>query len=182
MNLWHDLATGPDVPALVNVLVEIPNGSRNKYEFDHEGGFLFLDRVLYSPLHYPGDYGLIPRTLHEDGDPLDILVLVKEPTFPGCVLTARPIGLFRMLDQGEPDDKVLSVAAGDPLYEDYGDIGDVPRHYLREVQHFFERYKDLEGKRVDGLGWEPKSAAFEQITHSRELYAEHYGLEGDVDG
>lgn len=175
MNLWHDLPTGPEPPGVINVLVEIPTGSRNKYEFHHEGGYIRLDRVLYSPLHYPGDYGLIPRTFYDDGDPLDVLVLIKEATFPGCVLTARPIGLFRMLDQGEPDDKVLAVAAGDPLYQDYRDIEDVPRHYLREVQHFFERYKDLEGKRVEPIGWNPRSVALDRIVHAQQLYHEHYG-------
>ncbi|MFQ5435581.1 MAG: inorganic diphosphatase, partial [Anaerolineae bacterium] len=107
MNLWHDLETGPSAPELIHVIVEIPSNTRNKYEFDHEHGFLRLNRVLSSALHYPADYGLIPQTLYDDGDPLDVLVLIKEPTFPGCVLTVRPIGIFRMLDQGDPDDKIL---------------------------------------------------------------------------
>lgn len=175
MNLWHELPVGPEPPNRITVLVEIPGDSRNKYEFDHEGGFIRLDRVLYSPLHYPGDYGLIPQTLYDDGDPLDVLVLIKEPTFPGCVLTARPIGLFCMLDQDAPDDKVLAVAADDPLYQEYTDIEDVPRHYLREVQHFFERYKDLEGKRVVPIGWKPKEMAVERIVHAQRLYAQKYG-------
>lgn len=173
-NLWHDLPAGPNSPELINVIVEIPGGTRNKYEFEHEGGYIRLDRVLASPLHYPADYGLIPRTLYDDGDPLDVLVLIKEPTFPGCVILARPIGLFRMLDQELPDDKVLAVAANDPLYEDYRDLDDVPGHYLREVAHFFNRYKDLEGKRVDPLGWEPRAAAYEQITHAERLYHDHF--------
>ena len=175
-NLWHDLPTGPNPPELINVIVEIPGTTRNKFEFDHDGGFIRLDRVLASPLHYPADYGLIPRTLYDDGDPLDVLVLIKEATFPGCVLTARPIGLFRMLDQDKPDDKVLAVVHNDPLYSDIDDLDDVASHYLREVAHFFSRYKDLEGKRVDPLGWEPRSVALERISHGQQLYQEHYGL------
>ena len=174
MNLWHDLAVGPAAPELINVIVEIPGGTRNKYEFDHEGGFIRLDRVLASPLHYPADYGLIPRTLYDDGDPLDVLVLIKEPTFPGCVITARPIGLFRMLDQEAHDDKVLAVANNDPLYEDYHELEHVAGHYLKEVAHFFNRYKDLEGKRVEPLGWEGREVALTQIRHAQELYREHF--------
>ena len=170
MNAWHDIPTGPNPPDLIHVIVEIPGNTRNKYEFDHDLGVIRLDRVLYSPLHYPADYGLIPRTLYDDGDPLDVLVLIKEATFPGCLITARPIGLFRMLDQGAPDDKILAVAEKDPLYDDYRSLKDVPRHFLREVQHFFNRYKDLEGKRVEVIGWEPRSYACEQILHAQQLY------------
>lgn len=173
MNLWHDLPTGPYPPDVIHVIVEIPKGQRNKYEFDHEGGFIRLDRVLYSPLHYPGDYGLIPRTLYDDGDPLDVLVMITEPTFPGCVLEARPIALFRMEDQDKPDDKILAVAARDPLYADIHSLQDVPAHYLREVEHFFSVYKDLEGKRVKPIGWEPRDEALRRIEHARKLYADH---------
>ena len=173
-NLWHDLPAGPQSPQLINVIVEIPGGTRNKYEFDHDGGYIRLDRVLASPLHYPADYGLIPQTYYDDGDPLDVLVLIKESTFPGCVLVARPIGLFRMLDQDLPDDKVLAVAENDPLYQDYRDLDNVPGHYLREVAHFFNRYKDLEGKRVESLGWAPRSAALDRITHAQSLYRQHF--------
>lgn len=174
-NLWHDLPTGPTSPDVINVIVEIPGGTRNKYEFDHEGGFIRLDRVMASPLHYPADYGLIPRTLYDDGDPLDVLVLIKEPTFPGCVLIARPIGMFRMLDQESPDDKVLAVAHNDPLYSDYTELNHVSNHYLREVAHFFNRYKDLEGKRVETIGWENREYALERILHAQNLYREHFG-------
>jgi len=175
MNLWHDLETGPNAPDLIHVIVEIPSNTRNKYEFDHEHGFLRLNRVLSSALHYPADYGLIPQTLYDDGDPLDVLVLIKEPTFPGCVLTVRPIGIFRMLDQEEPDDKVLAVVENDPMYHSYRDLGDVPPHQLREIEHFFRRYKDLEAKRVESLGWEPRSVALDYIRHAQKLYQEHYG-------
>ncbi|MGD8397321.1 MAG: inorganic diphosphatase, partial [Anaerolineae bacterium] len=109
MNLLHELPPGPDIPNVIYVIVEVPKGSRNKYEYDKARGMVKLDRVLYSPIHYPGDYGLIPRTHYDDGDPLDVLVMVNEPTFPGCIIEARPIGLFRMLDRGVADDKVLAV-------------------------------------------------------------------------
>ncbi len=120
-NLWRELRPGPKVPELVYTIVEIPKGSRNKYEYNKENGVIVLDRVLYSSLHYPGDYGLIPHTFYDDGDPLDILVMTNEPTFPGCVIQARPIGIFRMLDRGVADDKVLAVPATDPLFSGYHD-------------------------------------------------------------
>ena len=116
INAWHDLPAGPRPPDHVTAVVEIPRGSRNKYELDKVTGLLRLDRVLYSAVHYPGDYGFIPRTLHEDGDPLDILVMINEPTFPGCHIDCRPLGVLRMLDRGEPDDKVLAVPVNDPYY------------------------------------------------------------------
>ena len=117
MNLWKDLPVGTDSPNSINVIVEIPKGSRNKYEFDKKTGAFRLDRVLYSSIHYPGDYGLIPQTFYDDGDPLDVLVMVNEPTFSGCIIQARPIGLFRMKDRGEPDDKILAVPQQDPFSE-----------------------------------------------------------------
>ena len=175
MNLWHDLPAGPNAPELIHAIVEIPGNTRNKYEFDHEHGYLRLDRVLSSPLHYPADYGLIPQTLYDDGDPLDVLVLIKEPTFPGCVLTVRPIGIFKMLDQGEADDKILAVVNNDPLYSEFHGLRDTPAHYLREVEHFFSHYKDLEGKRVEALGWESRAVALEKIVHAQALYQAHYG-------
>jgi inorganic pyrophosphatase len=158
----------------VTAVVEIPSGSRNKYELDKESGLIRLDRVLYSAVHYPGDYGFIPRTLAEDGDPCDILVLLNEPTFPGCQIDARPIGVLRMLDRGEPDDKVLAVPAHDPFYGEYFDIADIPQHYLREVEHFFHIYKDLEGKRIQTVGWEKSESAMRIILESIQRYDEKY--------
>ncbi|MCI0476106.1 MAG: inorganic diphosphatase, partial [Anaerolineales bacterium] len=113
MNLWHDIPARPDIPNVVHVVVEIPKGSRNKYEFDKKLGTIRIDRVLYSSMVYPGDYGFVPQTFYDDGDPLDIFVMTNEPTFPGCVIAARPIGLFRMKDKGEPDDKILAVPVND---------------------------------------------------------------------
>ncbi|MDI7277177.1 MAG: inorganic diphosphatase [Anaerolineae bacterium] len=177
-NLWTDLPAGPDPPAIVHVVVEIPKGSRNKFEYDEHLGVLKLDRVLYSALYYPGDYGLVPRTLADDGDPMDVLVMVSEPTFPGCVIQARPLGIFRLLDRGIPDDKVLAVPATDPLFADYRDLPDVPRHFLAEVAHFFQVYKHLEGIGVEPRGWEPAAVARAEIEGAIRRYQERCNLQG----
>ena len=169
-SLWHDIPSGINPPEEVTAVIEIPAKSRNKYELDKETGLLKLDRVLYSAVHYPGDYGFIPRTLAEDGDPADILVRINEPTFPGCIIDARPIGVLRMLDKGEPDDKLLAVPCHDPFHNEFYDIADVPQHYLKEIEHFFHIYKDLEGKRVQILGWEKSDVAHRLIQESRERY------------
>jgi inorganic pyrophosphatase len=174
INLWKDIETGPKPPEIINVIVEIPAGSRNKYEYQKHTGGIRLDRVLSSSLKYPGDYGLIPRTHFDDGDPLDVLVMVTEPTFPGCIIEVRPIGIFRMLDKGAADDKVLAVPVRNPLYDSYHDLKDVPPHYLKEVAHFFSVYKDLEGVRVEPIGWETAEAAHESIRHSMRLYREKF--------
>lgn len=168
---WHELEAGPNAPAEMNVVVEIPRGSRNKYELDKRTGMFRLDRVLYSAVHYPGDYGFFPRTYAQDDDPLDALVIVNVPTFPGCVIDVRPIGIFRMTDRDEMDEKVLCVPAKDPLYAEYHDIGDVPPHFLKEVEHFFSVYKDLEGARVHPMGWEDARAARAVIVESMARYA-----------
>ncbi len=175
---WRDLPPGRHPPEEVTAVIEIPSGSRNKYELDKDSGLFRLDRVLYSAVHYPGDYGFIPRTLHEDGDPCDVLVLVNEPTFPGCQIDARPIGVLMMLDRGEPDDKILAVPSNDPYYSEYFDIADIPQHYLKEVEHFFHIYKDLEGRRVQTVGWEKSEKALRVITDSIARYADMYLLQG----
>ena len=175
MNLWRELPPGPQVPEVVFCIVEIPKGSRNKYEYQEDTGVIKLDRVLYSSIHYPGDYGLIPRTFCEDGAPLDILVMTNQPTFPGCVIEARPIGVFHMLDAGLTDDKVLAVPATDPLFNDYHDVGDIPQHFLAEVAHFFNVYKDLEGVRTKTIGWEPAAAAREVIARAVQHFKDRFG-------
>jgi inorganic pyrophosphatase len=174
LHLWRDLPPGRNPPEEITAVIEIPSGSRNKYELDKETGLLKLDRVLYSAVHYPSDYGFIPRTLHEDGDPLDVLVLVKEQTFPGCMIDVRPIGVLRMLDRGEPDDKILGVPLHDPAHEEYFDIADIPQHMLREIEYFFSTYKDLEGKRVQAAGWEKSERACQIIQESIERYDRKY--------
>ena len=176
MNLWRELRPGPSSPDVVYAIIEIAKGQRNKYEYNQQYGVLNLDRVLYSSLHYPGDYGLIPRTYHEDGDPLDILVMINEPTFPGCIIEARPIGVFHMIDREQPDDKILAVPSTDPLFNDYHDISDIPQHFLSEVTHFFQVYKDLEGVNVSTVGWEGAEAARQCILQSIALYSERFGV------
>ena len=174
MHLWHDLTPGRDPPHDVRAIVEIPGGSRNKYELDKDSGLLRLDRVLYSAVHYPADYGFIPGTLAEDDDPMDILILLKEPTFPGCEVDLRPLGVLHMLDRGVPDEKSLAVPTQDPLQEESRELEDVPRHLLVEIEHFFHTYKDLEGKRVEMRGWEDRSGAYRTILDSIARYTTRY--------
>ena len=169
-NPWHDLPPGKRPPELVTAIIEIPRGSRNKYELNKESGLFHLDRVLYSAVHYPGDYGFIPQTLGEDGDPLDVLVRIHEPTFTGCEIDVRPVGVLHMLDRGERDEKLLAVPANDPLHAEVFDIADLPGHYLKEIEHFFQIYKDLEGKRVEIVGWEKADAAAKVIEDAIERY------------
>lgn len=172
VNLWHYLPAGPRVPDVVNVVVEVPKTSRNKYEYSKEVGSIELDRVLYSSLHFPGDYGFIPRTYYEDGDPLDILVMTNHPTFPGCIIQARPIGMFRMIDKGEPDFKILAVPADDPNFNEYWDVSNIPQHFPREMAHFFMTYKQLEGTEVTNNGWAGVTEAKDTILASMQHYQE----------
>jgi inorganic pyrophosphatase len=174
MNPWHDFPVGVNPPEVVTAVVEIPRGSRNKYELDKASGQFRLDRVLFSAVHYPGDYGLIPRTLHEDHDPLEIIVSINEPTFTGCQIDCRPLGVLKMLDRGEPDDKIIAVPANDPFYNEHFDIADLSQHYLKEVEHFFHIYKDLEGRRVEIIGWEKSEVAIKVILESMARYEETY--------
>ncbi|HEV2450392.1 MAG TPA: inorganic diphosphatase [Streptosporangiaceae bacterium] len=154
-----------------DVTIEIPKGHRNKYEVDHKTGRIRLDRMLFTSTRYPSDYGFIEDTLADDGDPLDALVLLEEPTFPGCLIRCRPIGMFRMRDEQGADDKVLCVPATDPRMEKFQDINDVPEFDLLEIQHFFEVYKELEpGKSVVGTGWAPRADAEAQIESCRKRY------------
>lgn len=151
------------------MVVEIPRGSRNKYEMDHSTGEIHLDRMLFTATRYPADYGFIPDTLAEDGDPLDVLVLLDEPTFPGCRIRIRLVGVFLMEDQGAADHKLIAVPVGDPRWDQYRDIGDVPEHFRRELEHFFRVYKELEEKKTAVLGWlgvEDAVAILEKATAS----------------
>ncbi|RXR22246.1 inorganic diphosphatase [Flavobacterium stagni] len=136
-----------------DVLIEIPKGSRNKYEYDFELKKIRYDRMLFSSMMYPADYGFIPETLALDGDPLDVLVLVTEPTFPMCVMEVKPIGVFHMADDKGPDEKIICVPVSDPIWNKLNDLQDVNPHLLKEIEHFFEVYKDLENKKVDVHGW-----------------------------
>ena len=157
-----------DPGEVLTIVVEIPKGSRNKYEFDHETGTIFLDRMLFTSMQYPADYGFIDGTLGQDGDPLDALVFVGEPTFPGCHIRARPVGLFRMTDEKGPDEKVLCVPLKDPMWSTVQDLTDLPPSLLNEIEHFFQVYKDLEGHAVETEGYEHRSAAWSVIERGRE--------------
>uniref|UniRef100_J3M3C8 Soluble inorganic pyrophosphatase n=2 Tax=Oryza brachyantha TaxID=4533 RepID=J3M3C8_ORYBR len=174
---WHDLEIGPGAPTVFNCVIEIPRGSKVKYELDKKTGLIKVDRVLYSSVVYPHNYGFIPRTLCEDSDPLDVLVIMQEPVIPGCFLRAKAIGLMPMIDQGEADDKIIAVCADDPEYKHYNDIKELPPHRLAEIRRFFEDYKKNENKEVAVNDFLPASSAYEAIQHSMDLYAT-YIVEG----
>jgi inorganic pyrophosphatase len=162
--------TNQETAGTVFAFVEIPRGSRNKYEYDDASGRIRLDRVLYSSVHYPTDYGFVPDTLAEDGDHLDILVLVEEPTFPGCLVEARPIGGLDMADEKGPDFKVLAVPVGDPRFAHVRTLADVGEHWLREIETFFATYKLLEPKQTEVLGWHDADETARVIAACRERF------------
>jgi inorganic pyrophosphatase len=155
----------------IDVLVEIPQGSRNKYEYDEESGRFRLDRVLYSSVHYPAEYGFVPGTRAPDGDPLDALVLTYEPTFPGCVIPARPIGVLDMRDEKGQDSKILAVPVGDPRFDGINDLRDLSPHWLTEIENFFATYKTLEGTVTEVTGWRDAGAALYVVADCRERKA-----------
>ncbi len=166
-------ARGAEETLDFDVTIEIPKGQRNKYEMDHETGRIRLDRMLFTSTQYPADYGFIEDTLGEDGDPLDALVLLQEPTFPGCLIRCRAVGMFRMTDEAGGDDKVLCVPLTDPRLEHIRDIHHVPEFDRLEIQHFFEVYKDLEpGKSVEGASWVGRVEAEAEIERSRKRFVE----------
>lgn len=155
----------------LTVVIEIPKGSRNKYEIDHDTGAVWLDRNLFTATQYPADYGFAPDTLAEDTDPLDVLVLLDEPTFPGCHISVRPVGVFWMTDEKGPDAKVLCVPAGDPRWTALQDLDDVPQFLLAEIEHFFDVYKALEpSKHADTRGWGDRSEAVRVIEDARARF------------
>lgn len=166
-----DVSLGKNPPEVINVVIEIPRGSTNKYEVDSKTGVIKLDRVLYSPLFYPFDYGYIPQTLYIDGDPLDALVILSHPTFPGCVVEAHPVGVLAMRDEKGQDEKVLCVASKDPRFNSWHSLRDISEHTQKEIVHFFEVYKALEEKSVDVLGWHDVAIAMALI--------EKYAIKGD---
>lgn len=155
----------------IEVVIEIPRGSRNKYEFDHDRQIIRLDRRLFSAVNYPADYGFMPDTLAQDGDPLDVLVLVEDPTFPGCYVTARPVAVFWMTDEKGPDAKIICVPSHEPRWHAVSDLEELPDGLTDEIQHFFETYKDLEpGKETSVVGFEGYGAALAEIRASRERF------------
>ncbi len=155
---------------IVDALVEIPKGSRNKYEYDPLQHRIRLDRVLYSPLHYPADYGFIVDTLAEDDDHLDVLVATYEPTFPGCLVPVRPVGVLDMVDEKGRDQKILAVPAGDPRFQDVAELAQLPAHFLAEIEHFFTVYKALEKKPTEVLGWSGRPEAERTVRDAQQRY------------
>jgi inorganic pyrophosphatase len=176
MNLWHDVPLGEDAPNEINIIVEIPKGSANKYEIDKETGLIKLDRANYSSAPYPFDYGFAPKTLWEDGDPLDVVVLTTFPLHPGILVTVRPVAVMEMIDSGESDYKVIAVPVEDKRWDDVKDLSDLNQHNLKEIQHFFETYKALKGKPapVEINGIKGKAEAVEAVKKSVVLYNEKF--------
>jgi inorganic pyrophosphatase len=167
MKKRFDIDPGPDMPDIVRMIVEIPKNSSNKYEFDSESGVFKVSRTLYSPIHYPGDYGFVPGTIAEDGDPLDILCMVNAPSYPGILIYVRPVAVLDMIDQDQPDHKILGVPNRDPRYDAIASVDDVASHSKREIEHFFDIYKELEGKSTRIEGWRGRDAALQVILESR---------------
>jgi inorganic pyrophosphatase len=179
----YALEPGPDTPEIVRMIVEIPKNSSNKYEYDGKLGVFRLDRALYSAVHYPGDYGFIPGTLAEDADPLDVLTMVDEPSYPGVLISVRPVGVLQMVDQNEPDEKILAVPNRNPRFDQIHTIDQVFSHNLREIEHFFAIYKELEGKRTEMKGWRGPREARDVIRKARERYLEaHPEMAADARG
>jgi inorganic pyrophosphatase len=169
---WHDVTPGEGIPAQFMAVIEIPAGSNVKYELDKKTGLLRLDRVLYSAVHYPANYGFIPQTFAEDDDPLDVLVLCQEPVVPLTLIEARAIGMMTMLDGGKPDHKILAVAVHDPEYNSFAEASDLPTHRLTMLRRFFLDYKKLEGKAVEVEDFQPKAFALPIIDQALERYSE----------
>jgi inorganic pyrophosphatase len=166
----YEIDPGPECPEVVRVVIEIPRGSANKYEYDRELDIFRLDRALYSPMHYPGDYGFIPGTLAQDGDPLDMLVLVDEPSFTGCLMEARPVGVLNMVDQMQPDQKILAVPNRNPRFDSIHTVDQVFPHVIREIEYFFSIYKELQGVKTKMEGWAGPPEARKVIAESRKAY------------
>ena len=170
MNPWHDVELGDQVPHSFPVIIEVPKGSKYKYELDKDTGLIKVDRVLFSSVHYPANYGFIPKTYCDDNDPLDVLVLGQEPVYPLSMLVAKPIGMMKMIDQGEEDDKIIAVHLHDPEYAHFDTIRELPPHRLAEVKKFFEDYKALEHKKVEVEEFFGPSHAIKSVEAAIALY------------
>ena len=170
MNRLYDIDPGPDSPEIVRMIVEIPQHSANKYEYDGNLGVFRLDRALYSPMHYPGDYGFIPGTLAADNDPLDVLVLVQQPSYPGVLIEVRPVGVLNMVDNDQKDQKILAVPNRNPRYDQIHTMDQIFPHVRREIEHFFSIYKELEGKVTTMEGWGEPRDARRAIQECRQRY------------
>jgi inorganic pyrophosphatase len=174
MNLWHDISSGKNIPEIVNVIVEIPKGSKNKYEIDKETGLIKLDRAMRTSQDYPFDYGFVPQTLWEDNDALDVILLTTNSLFPGILVEARPVAVIHMIDGGEGDDKMIAVPKNDPRFDGVKDLADINPHTIKEIQHFLETYKTIEGKSVVINGVEGRDAAHVALRKSIALYQEKF--------
>jgi inorganic pyrophosphatase len=175
MNLWHEISAGKDVPNIINVIIECPKGSKNKYEIDKETGLIKLDRAMKTSQDYPFDYGFVPQSYWDDGDALDVVLLATYPLAPGILVEARPIGIMNMVDCGEGDDKIIAVPKSDPRFDEILDLGDVNKHTLKEMQHFFETYKTIDDKVVVVNGFKDKQAALVAIEKGLKLYQDKFG-------
>jgi|SRR3989344_3096781 len=173
-NPWHEVETGKNAPQIINAIIEIPKDSKIKYEMDKKTGMLMLDRFLYSAVHYPGDYGFVPRTFWDDNDPLDIIILTNYPLVPMTLAKVRPIGVLRMIDNGEKDDKILAVYEDDIRAKEIQDIHDLPKHTLIELKHFFETYKVLQGKKCEVPEILDKKHAHKDIERAIKLYKQKF--------
>jgi inorganic pyrophosphatase len=172
---WHDIEIGKKAPEIINAVIEIPKDSKIKYELDKETGMLKLDRFLYSAVHYPGDYGFVPRTLWDDNDPLDVIILTGRPVQPMTLVKIRVIGVLRMIDGDEKDDKILAVYDSDPRFSEWKCINDIPKHTITELKYFFETYKELQGKECKILEILDRDAAMKDVETGIKLYEEKFG-------
>lgn len=171
MHLLHDIPVGKNAPAEVNAVIEINRGSKNKYEIDKETGMIALDRVAHTAQDFPFDYGFIPQTHWHDGDALDVIVLTTHPLLPGILVKVRPIALLKMIDSGDNDNKLIAVPVDDPRFVDMKDLGDINKHTLKEIEHFYSTYKKLQNKEVQVEGFEGRAAAEAAVTEGMALYA-----------
>lgn len=175
MNLWHGVSAGKNLPEEINVIIEIPKGSKNKYEIDKETGMIALDRAMHTAQDYPFDYGFVPQSYWDDGDALDVVVLTTYPLALGILVSARPVGIMNMIDDGDADDKIIAVPVDDPRWDDVKDLKDINKHTIKEMEHFFSTYKKIQNKEVEVTGFKGKKEAWEAVKRSLDLYKEEYG-------
>lgn len=177
MDLWHDVSPGDNTPDELNVIIEINKGSKNKYEIDKKTGLIALDRVAHTAQDFPFDYGFAPQTFWHDDDPLDIILLTTYPLFPGVLVNVRPVAIMNMIDDGDRDDKIIAVPVDDPRFKDVKDIGDLNKHSLKEMEHFYGTYKKLQDKEVEVTGFSGAGDAREAVMEGIALYKEKFGKE-----
>ncbi len=174
MNMWHEISAGEDIPSVINVIVECPKGTKNKYEIDKETGLIKLDRAMKSAQDYPFDYGFVPQSLWDDGDALDVVLLTTYPLFPGILVEARPVGIMTMIDCGDSDDKIIAVPKNDPRFDEIKNLNDINKHTLKEMQHFFETYKSIDGKKVVIKGFSGKKDALIAVKKGLKMYRDKF--------